>query len=197
MIRIRVPAALMHGLGARGRSASFFRDRIGTSTIEFAMVVPVVMLILAGIVDIGRLLNTKFNLDTSMATAVNYTLVNAEMVNPSDGATLLGRLANILIDGGGMPVRVSINDGLALDVTSNASNTSGSAASADLCYCPTQAGASISWGPSKACGAACADGSVAGKFVVMSASAPFAPLFTGFGIIEDDAITVRAVVKPQ
>ena len=48
-----------------------------------------------------------------------------------------------------------------------------------------------------ACGSICSGGGIAGKFVTITASKPYTPLFGGFGIVSNGNITIKAVVQPQ
>jgi hypothetical protein len=48
-----------------------------------------------------------------------------------------------------------------------------------------------------ACGSVCAGGGVAGKFVLISISKPYSPMFGGYGFTQADQISVSAVVQGQ
>ncbi|WP_244420685.1 hypothetical protein [Mesorhizobium japonicum] len=55
----------------------------------------------------------------------------------------------------------------------------------------------MAWSTPMACGSICSGGGIAGKFVTITASKPYTPLFGGFGIVSNGNITVKAVVQPQ
>lgn len=179
---------------------NFLRNRDGVSAIEFALVVPVLLLIIAGIVDIGGALKAKFDLNASVSAASNFVLHNADNVTAAKGGDLATQVA--VIAGGGLSngrgvVSVSVNGGPGVSVTDGASQTQAGGSNADLCFCPSRNGNTVSFGAAVACGTQCASGGTAGKFVVISASKPHNPLFGGFGVIETGNVNVMAVVQPQ
>ena len=186
--------------GVVRRLASLCRDRRGISTVEFAVVAPVILFILAGTMDLGRALMTKFEASSAVSASTNYALLNASRVTADAGAALAGEIAAIasssLQQGQGV-ITVEVNNGPKVVVTNGASVSSGTASNADSCYCPTVSGTTVTWGGTKTCGSACAGSGVGGKFVVISASKPYTPMFSNFGIIDADAITVQAIVQPQ
>lgn len=180
---------------------SFLRKSDGVSTIEFALVVPVLLLIIAGIVDIGGALKAKFDLNASISAASNFVLLNADNVTAAKGGDLATKVAAIagggLSSGQGM-VSVSVNGGPGVAVTDGASQAQTGGSNADKCYCPSRNGSTVSFGAEVACGTQCsAGGGTAGKFVVISASKPHNPLFGGFGVIDAGNVNVMAVVQPK
>lgn len=180
--------------------AGLLRREDGVSTVEFAVGAPVILLILAGTMDLGRALMTKFEVTSAISASTNYALLNADRINADSGATLAGEIATVAassLQTGTGDVTVVINNGASLRVLNGVPAETGTAANADLCYCPTMSGYTVTWGSSKTCGSACSGGGVAGKFVTITASKPYTPMFTNYGIVEGDAITVRAIVQPQ
>lgn len=179
---------------------TFLRKRDGVSTIEFALVVPVLLLIIAGIVDIGGALKAKFDLNASVSAASNFVLLNADNVTAAKGGDLATKVA--VIAGGGLSsgqgiVSVSVNGGPGVAVTNGASQAQTGASNADLCFCPSRSASTVSFGAAVACGTQCPSGGTAGKFVVISASKPHNPIFGGFGVIEAGNVNVMAVVQPK
>jgi Flp pilus assembly protein TadG len=179
---------------------NFLRNRDGVSSIEFALVVPVLLLIIAGIVDIGGALKAKFDLNASVSAASNFVLHNADNVTAAKGDDLATKIA--VIAGGGLSngrgvVSVSVNGGPGVSVIDGASQTQTGGSNADLCFCPSRNGNTVSFGAAVVCGTQCVPGGgTAGKFVVISASKPHNPLFGGFGVIEAGNVNVMAVVQP-
>jgi Flp pilus assembly protein TadG len=176
------------------------RARDGVSTVEFAVAAPTILLILAGTMDLGRALMTKFEVSSAVSASTNYALLNGARVNSTAGAALATEIATVAkssLDGNQGDVTVVINHGASVQVNNGQASPSGTAANADSCYCPTIASGVVTWGSTKTCGSACSGGGVAGKFVVVTASKPYSPMFSGYGIVDDDAITVRAIVQPQ
>ncbi|MBL8583494.1 MAG: pilus assembly protein [Rhizobiaceae bacterium] len=181
-------------------AARFCQDKAGVSTVEFAMVTPVILLIMAGTLDLGRALMTRFEVTSAVSASTNYALLNADRVNSKSGSALATEIATVAassLQSNQGDITVVINNGSSVNVNNGTPQPSGTAANADSCYCPTMSGYSVTWGSTKTCGSACSGGGLAGKFVTITASKPYTPMFTGYGIVEADAITVRAIVQPQ
>lgn len=185
------------------RFARFLRrETAGASAVEFALISPVLILILAGTVDIGASLKAKFDLSSAISAGSNYSLLGADKVNSTGGSTLAANIMAVVSSGlgsAGGSVQVVINNGSAVryNASTATATQSGTASNADLCYCPTVSGSTVTWGSSVTCSNACPSGGTAGKFVTISASRPFSPLFGGFGVVSSGNITVRAMVQPQ
>lgn len=179
---------------------NFLRKRDGVSTIEFALVVPVLLLIVAGIVDLGGTLKAKFDLNSSMSAASNFVLLNAENVTAARGGDLAATVAAITAGGlssGRGVVSVSVNNGPGVTITDGTSRAQAGGGNADKCYCPSRTGSTVSFGAEAACGTQCQAGGTAGKFVVIHASKPHNPLFGGLGVIEAGNVNVMAVIQPK
>ncbi|WP_051370700.1 TadE/TadG family type IV pilus assembly protein [Mesorhizobium loti] len=195
---------LGRSLAVRGCSAlvDFLRhQKAGVSAVEFALVSPVLLVILAGTVDIGGSLKAKFELSSAVSAGSNYALLNGDKVNSSGGSALAGNIATIVTSGlssNGGSIQVLVNNGatLAYNAATSTATQTGTAANADLCYCPGNSGA-VAWSSPVACGSICSAGGLAGKFVTITASKPYTPLFGGFGIVSNGNITVQSVVQPQ
>lgn len=176
------------------------RDEDGVSSVEFALIGPVLLLILAGVVDFGGALKAKFDLNSSLAAASNFAMMNGDSVTSDGGADLASKIAAIArggLSGGAGSVEVNVNDGPKLTYADGTTATSTTAGRADRCYCPTRSGETITFGTAATCGSACGSGAHAGKFVVIRASKPYNPLFGGFGIVEAGNIRVMSVVQPK
>ena len=200
MILARLNIGLARGFD---RFARFLRrETAGVSAVEFALVSPVLILILAGTVDIGASLKAKFDLSSAISAGSNYSLLGAGKVNSTGGSTLAANIMAVVSSGlgsAGGSVQVVINNGSAVSYNASTATAtqSGTASNADLCYCPTVSGSTVTWGSSVTCGTACPAGGTAGKFVTISASRPFSPLFGGFGVVSSGNITVSAMAQPQ
>ncbi|QKC97506.1 pilus assembly protein [Mesorhizobium sp. NZP2298] len=199
---MRNPSRL--GLPA-GRARSFTdflrRQKAGVSAVEFALVTPVLLVILAGTVDIGGSLKAKFELSSAVSAGSNYALLNGDKVNSSGGSALAGNIATVVtsgLSGNAGNIQVVINNGptIVYDASTSKATQSGTAANADLCYCPGNSG-TVAWSVPVACASICNAGGIAGKFVTIAASKPYTPLFGGFGIVTNGNITVNSVVQPQ
>ncbi|MBX3529557.1 MAG: pilus assembly protein [Rhizobiaceae bacterium] len=178
----------------------FRRDRSGASALEFALLAPVFLLILAGVVDIGSLLHTKYRLNSAIAAGSNYALVNGQDISEDEGADLALNIARVLAGeqaSASGSSTVVVNNAEQVQMTGGVATTSSLPGNGDACYCPTKTDGSVAWGSAATCGSVCAGGGVAGKFVLISISKPYAPMFGGYGFTESDQITVSAVVQGQ
>jgi Flp pilus assembly protein TadG len=175
----------------------FFGNRSGVSAVEFALLAPIFVAILAGTADFGIALRAKLNLNSAVSAGANYALLNADDVTPASAADLAANIAKILAaDAGNGTIAVNINNTAMLSVTESKSQAA-KGGDADSCYCPTGSGITMNWGSPVSCGAPCPDGSFAGKFVSLSVSEPFSPLFGGYGMVSNGQITAQAIAQVQ
>jgi Flp pilus assembly pilin Flp len=178
----------------------FRRERSGASVLEFALLAPVFLVILAGIVDIGTLLHTQYRLNAAIAAGSNYALVNGQDISQDEGAKLAMNIAKVLV--GETPAASSestvvVNNMTQVQVSGGVATTAAMPGSGSACYCPARTDGEVDWGSAQTCGSVCTGGGVAGKFVLISISKPYAPMFGGYGMTDAGQITVSAVVQGQ
>jgi Flp pilus assembly protein TadG len=185
------------------RMRGFLRDRGGTAAVEFALFSPVFFALMVGAVDLGGMIFARFSLDSAVQAGANYAQINASEVSAASGQTLATNVATIIQSSQGTDSAngsVVVNNGPSTTI-SGATLTpgTGSASPADSCYCPTAAsgGGISSWGSAQTCGAACSGTGYAGKFVVITATSTYSPIFGGFGIVGGGTITATQVVQAQ
>lgn len=77
------------------RRARAWSDRRGVAAVEFALIVPVVLLALTGLVDLGRALSQEHTLEKGLHAGGSYA---ARAALPLDGATQ-GRIRNLVRHG--------------------------------------------------------------------------------------------------
>jgi Flp pilus assembly protein TadG len=177
-------------------------DHRGTGAVEFALVTPVFCLLLAGILDLGGALYTKFKLDAAVTAGANFAQVNAANVSSTNGQSLASNIATIVETSQGSSWAddgVVVNNGPATTVSGGSPSNSGTATNADVCYCPTGTPGSFTWGSSVTCGNACpgTNTGYAGKFVTITATHQYTPIFASYGIVQNDTITASAAVQVQ
>lgn len=189
----------MTGRASRFRRLGFRASDSGGSAVEFALLAPVFLLILAAAVDIGGMVMVRFSLNETVSAGANYALVNAERVNAGDGGRLAGDLTTLITGGDGdVLARAVVNNGPERQAGNGSDEAGGVSGNADNCYCPSSAGdGGLDWGGAASCGSPCPDGSRAGKFVLLEARRTYRPLLIDFGMADGGAITVRAVVQTQ
>jgi Flp pilus assembly protein TadG len=180
----------------------FSADRKGVSAVEFAMIAPVFLIIIAGIVDVGGVLYTKYRLNAAISAGSNYALVNGQDIGEDNGSTLALNIAKLLAGqesntGSGAEATVAVNNGTQIVMSGGTATSSTMPGNATSCYCPQISNNAVTWGTAKTCGSACSGGGIAGKFVTIKISRPFAPMFGSYGVIDEGQISISAVVQGQ
>lgn len=176
----------------RGRSCEK-----GVSTVEFALIAPVFIVIIAGIADVGGLLVSRSDVSAAVTAGSNYLLVNADRVAsaPEEVARQTAAVAGHRLPAGAV-ARVTVNGGLTVEHSGGNFSTSGSAVSASQCFCAQVAGASMSLGSALECGTPCESGGYASRYVHVAASHSYSPMFGGFGMTSPDgSVSVNATVN--
>ncbi|MGH6972065.1 MAG: hypothetical protein ACREEQ_10690, partial [Caulobacteraceae bacterium] len=151
-------------------------------------------------VDLGGALYTKFKLDSAVTAGANFAQVNASNVSSTGGQALASNIATIVetSEGAGWADDgVVVNDGPTANVTGGTPASGGTASNADLCYCPTGAPGAFTWGSAVTCGSACPTTGYAGKFVTITASRQYSPIFSSYGIVQNSQISASAAVQVQ
>ncbi|REF88043.1 TadE-like protein [Methylovirgula ligni] len=175
-------------------------DRAGVSAVEFALLAPIFCLLLAAAADFGGVLYVKFGLESAVSAAANYALLNASNVNSTNGGALATNLATIVESeraANWANGSIIVNNGPSATINSGAISSGGTAANANVCYCPTGSGASVTWGGAVTCGSTCASGGLAGKFISIVATRVYSPMFSSYGIVKNGAISSTAVAETQ
>lgn len=175
-----------------------WRDRKGVSAVEFALIAPIFCLLMAGATDLGGMINTRFTLDGAVSAGANYSILNAAKVTSSNATTLAGSIAAIVATASTTASgTVVVNNGPTSTITNGAVSTAGSTGNADLCFCPTVANSAVTWGSSTSCGTTCASGGLAGKFVSIAVNRTYTPILVNYGMTQNGAINVRAMIQVQ
>lgn len=189
----------------RPRRASLLVDRRGVAAVEFALLTPVFCLLLAGVVDLGGALFTKFQLDAAVTAGANFAQINAANVGSTNGQALADNIATIVQTSQGVGWAnddVIVNNGPSATIqpgggSSQTTTTGGTASNADLCYCPSGTPGAFTWGSSTTCGASCPATGYAGKFVTITATRQYTPIFSSYGLVQNDTISASAAVQVQ
>lgn len=176
----------------RGPRWRTLQDDRGNAAIEFALIAPVFVLILAGTIEIGLVIQAKFDLISVVSASANQTLsVSVDAGSASGSATSIAGL----LSGDARTGTVNLNNAITAELGESGVSVSGDADDVDACYCATKTDTGLSWGSQVACGADCADGSVAGRFVEITARVPFTPMLGAYGLIGDQSLQSSAVVR--
>jgi Flp pilus assembly protein TadG len=172
------------------------REQTGAAALEFALILPIFGMIFAGAADFGAIICTKLSLESTVSSASNYVLVNAANVAPATATSLATSVAAIA-SGDWADATVTVNAGPTQTTTPTTGASSGATAPVGSCYCPTVVSDAVVWGSVVTCASTCPGGGLAGKFVTISASRAYRPLFVGYGLVAQGQISVRAVVQAQ
>jgi Flp pilus assembly protein TadG len=180
---------------------SLFRQREGTAAVELALIAPMLLILLVGIIDFGRVYRDEIELSAVVASAAQYALVNSSSVNSTNASGLAATLSGIVANGNGAGwagATATVNNGATNSVAANGTTTaSGTAANANSCWCPTGGSASWGWGSVAACGSTCSGGTLAGKFVTIAGTRSFAPIFSRYGLIGSSTLHQSTIVQSQ
>lgn len=195
-IAVSIQALLKTSLAMLG---GLKRCRSGVSTVEFAMLSPVFILILAAMVDFGLVLHKRLQLNSAVSSATNYALLQAGELDSTNAADLANKTAAVLMGSGfgNWNTTVLVNDAVKLTVKDGTATSTSGNGSANLCYCPERVGAVVTWGPAVACGDICPSGGIAGKFIHITLASPHEPIFGGFGFVDNGAVAVETMLQAQ
>ena len=177
-----------------------FRRRDGTAAVELALISPMLMILLAGIIDFGRAYQEEIELSAAVAAASQYALLNAASINSASATIVAATLSGIVANTNGPDwagATVTVNDGATNAISGGATTASGTAANANSCWCPTGVSANWIWGASAACGSSCAGGTLAGKFVTVAGTRQFTAVFTAYGLIGNITLHQSTIVQVQ
>ena len=162
------------------------RDTSGLAAIEFALVAPLLSVLLIGCIDAAQVFMTQTRLSAAIYAGVDYALVNQAQVSSGSGASLATTIATIVgnVNGTGWASgTVTVNNGPTATFSGGASTSGGTAANADSYYCLSGTAGSWSWGSSQTNNTTpcVTNGPTAGKFVTITASHAFSPSFLSLG----------------
>lgn len=176
---------------------SMRHDERGSIAVEFALVAPVLLVILAAVIDIGSAAYGKLSLDARVTAAAEYALGQS---GPSDQAAanaLAETLVALLQGGTSQNAEVVVNNATLARWTGSAISVDPLSGDATSCYCPTRDAGEISWGPAVGCATTCTTGESAGQFVRLSADARHVSLFPGYAFIEGETVKASTVLRLQ
>ena len=184
----RRPAPLLHLFRRH------IRDDAGNAGIEFALIAPVFLLLLAATLEIGLMMRTQFGLISAVSAAASHSLVLGDGLTEATAVSTAEALAS-LIAGGGREGTVNVNNAAIAQLGGDGISLWGSGVGASNCFCPIRTNGAITWGTAVQCGATCNDSSQAGQFVEITAQASFTPSLGIVGLFRDDLLRNSAVVR--
>lgn len=160
---------------------AFRQARRGIAAVEFALLAPVLILLVLGIADLGLLIHERAQLSQVLTAGAQYAFRQGQT---ESGSTLTADVTSFI--GTLSPVTLS-----SLSATYNGGLESGS------CYC-VYGSSPVYTGP-LTCGATCTDssGSTAGKFVAITAEISPTPLFSLDAYFMPDTLSATVTVRLQ
>lgn len=172
------------------------KEQAGSAGVEFTLIAPVFALLLAAVFEIGLVMRAQFALISSVSAAANHTLSLGDTI---DGASAQNVAAIIAALAAGTDRSATVNLNNAVMAHFDHGNIAFLDSSGDIssCYCALRLDGAFSWGSAASCGAPCSDGSVAGRFVEISATVPFRPMLGLYGEFIDQTLQNSAVVRLQ
>ena len=176
-------------------------DTRGAAAVEIAIVLPVMILLLMGIGEFGQATLQQERMQAAVNAGIELALQGADNANDTGGGALGTSIAQLVRDhgtGGNGTATVTVNNGATAvaPAAGGAATTSGTAANAAQCYCPTGSAAAFAWGAQTSCGASCAGGGTAGRFVVVALAKSRTPVFPGWAaIVGPTQLAAAAVVR--
>jgi Flp pilus assembly protein TadG len=165
----------------RGRTGGLGRrpPDAGVAAMELGMVAPVLVALCMGIWDFGRVYMAQLQLSTALASGTEFAFAQGQSASGTALTTAVQSFVQTVSPVSLSTIAVSYNNGL------GASNY----------YCVSGAPATYTLATSST--TACADGSMPGKFVSISGSFTFSPLFAPDQFLLPSTVTQSVVVRVQ
>ncbi|WP_192843242.1 TadE/TadG family type IV pilus assembly protein [Aureimonas sp. AU12] len=182
---------------------SVFRQDVGgVAAIEFAIIGPVLVLILAGASDIGLAVMTRMQVNEGVSAAANAALVSGAGLSSASADATATVMAKILqrtrrLANPTATYKITFNGGRSYDFRGGSGVASGAASAADECRCPMQANGAIAWGAKVDCNTPCSNMSLSGRYVSIEVTWPYTPLFAQYGFIRNEGIHVQTLALVQ
>lgn len=172
----------------------------GIAAVEFAFLVPVFLILIMGVVDLGQMLYAYYELDQSVAAGAEYAALNAANVTSTNGAALANSIATAITNASGTNWAngtVVVNNGPTVTITGGTAVSSGTATNADEFYCLTGSSPNWNWGTGYTSQSSCTSGGTAGKYVTVTATYAYVPLLQIYSFIQSGTLTQSAAVQTQ
>ena len=162
-----------------GRARVPRRGREAASALELAILAPVFIMLLIGIVDFSFAFYSRLQLAAAIATGLEYAYTDGQNLTSSTVAAYLGDVGGVVRNSSSLTLNT------ATVLFNNASDNSNFGS----CYCISNAG---TWTKTN-CGTSCStNGPTAGKFVTITATYVYQPIFAspflGAGTLSDSAL---------
>lgn len=177
----------------------FCRNQLGASAVEFALLTPIILLILAAVMDLGLWINARTKLESALSSASTHVMASGQQANTDALGELTQTAVGILVQQVGEKATISatIDDAVRVSYAAGGYSTSGTESDLGRCFCPALQSEGFDWGPAQACGTPCpSSDAFSGRYMSLSVSAPYTSIF-GSNVVKIDRVTTGALVNYQ
>lgn len=187
----------------RARGLLLCSDRSGLAATEFAIIGPLLLIVLAGGADIGLATFNRVQINEAVSSATAAALLDGASLTSATVDQKAASLSTILagaIGGSGATFQLSFNGARVYEfVGGGVSVSSGPSSAADECRCPVRSSdeSGFVWGAKVNCANRCPNGSLAGKYVAITYKRGYTPLFPQINFIANDGLTVQTLALVQ
>jgi Flp pilus assembly protein TadG len=159
---------------------AWLTDRRGIASVEFALIVPVLLLLLGGVADFGLLMMGRSQLANGVAQAVQYAL----LTGPSVSATTVSSVVKAGSARAGISATVSVQ------------------VIGPACYCVSGQpaalfGSSTAVSATYACTSICPNTRSPGAFLIITASYTYQPLMPLYSHLSNTVVAQMVTVQLQ
>ena len=155
----------------------FKNDQTGTAAVEFAILAPMFLIILAGIVNIGLALNWKIAAEARVSALSNFAIVsNLDFTDEQSALDFLDQAKSLFSQSPIQPyssehenLTINVNNSIELKIAGGQASTNNSGSTLDECYCPTYSSSIVIWGNQFDCTEACPNGHTAAHYIEITA----------------------------
>lgn len=169
-------------------------DEHGSIAVEFALVAPILMIVLAGVIDIGSAAYTKISLQSRVTTAGEYALMQSAPQKQDDFDDLAEEVIELLEWSALETANVIVNNAVSAEWDGSSPTEPSGTGDVEAYYCIGSAG-EIDWASVVDRDTICSSDEPAGQFVQISASARHVSLFPGYAFSDGDTVSARAVLR--
>lgn len=136
----------------------------GVAAVEFAILAPVVLLLLLAVIEIGSAIFYRFGVNSAVSAATSFVILSGKTsYERSYGEELVRQLmAEAKIEAAFVNINNSLIVSSSRDGDISVQNLS---ASSRDCYCPSRQEGEFTWGNSVSCSSPCSEGGSAGKYL--------------------------------
>lgn len=178
----------------RACARRLLRDERGSAGVEFALIAPLFVLIIAGTFEIGLMIRDRFGVVSAVSAAATHGLAIGAAVDQATAPAVASTLAGLLAQSG-RSGSVNVNNAATARFAEGVTTVAQTGGQAAGCYCLSRSGDAVSWGGAVGCGTPCGGGGTAGRFVVIVAQSPWSPMLFRGGLFSDQTVQSMAVVQ--